>query len=1055
MKNKNFLFFFAIFLFVIFIFISIFIYKSLLGSGIIALGDFTIARATKNWIYDNYLYLWNENGYSNLGHLSQLFIFSPLFFFSKNVIISAMHWRFFYFVLLSALSGTSVFFLARYLFNEIGKLEKGSFLIISASSFFYIFSTFVVEEASHQTIKYAFYLAPLILFTLIKGINENKKNYLLFSVILWSLTVSAMHWVIFGGIIFLGYIIYDAIYKRDNVLRIIKRILTNCIFVLGIFLLLNSYWIIPLMLSGGDSPQGNIMTKEWGLFGSGVSDMMAVKGIYNPLDTYGELPQFLSFLEGINLNVVLIILTIIGLLSFVLVRKKHKGQLFFGLLFVLAIFLSAGPRFAPELFNWLMFEAPFSKYYREAFRTPRFSQFLILALAPLIAITGIRINQFLRTKNKKIGRIFPFVFLIIVVVFSVFSNYPLLTGDFNGRLKAVEIPGDYKKTVEYLKEDNSDYKVIWGPPYAGSKSSWHINKIGALTNEISPKLNRAVEESLLYPLLFGYRLGYEPLLLREEIKNINDFLSPLNVKYLIINNDIPWLKEEIDETISYLRKQDKLEMKKENGFISIFEVKNPAERIRIVPLNIDIFGGLEKYNSLTYLKQFNPVETGIVYRDQKDLYETLTPSKILVTGNDLRSLNIMKAKRIELRPFDEANYYNPNKLWSKARINSASFRAYLDKRNLLTSYQFDYGRGLVFTSAKDSLNIPFNIEERGNYKLFVRYLKSRSGGEMTIHLDGEPIQIETIDNQINKFIWKELGEFNLEKGEHQIMLENIKGFNAVNLFSLISEQEYRESREEIEKDLQDKTIIYILEAESDFYRENLLGVESDFNASNGNIIRLRKDDSIWQELEIIKKGTHKLALKGVGEFEVSIDGKKFRLNSNNLDFVYSSSFSLDRGNYILGIKFLTKDAKLDVIWFYSTEKDQNLEHFFEIKEKPAKILDYKKINPTLWKIIIKTSESFMLSFAESYDPLWEARIYKDEKKLKVVKSTLLYSVINGFWIDEIGDLEIEIRYKPQDWFEIGIWPSGITLFGCFIYLGYDWRKRRRVCSCPQSDKDKI
>lgn len=59
----------------------------------------------------------------------------------------------------------------------------------------------------------------------------------------------------------------------------------------------------------------------------------------------------------------------------------------------------------------------------------------------------------------------------------------------------------------------------------------------------------------------------------------------------------------------------------------------------------------------------------------------------------------------------------------------------------------------------------------------------------------------------------------------------------------------------------------------------------------------------------------------------------------------------------------------------------------------------------------------MPSFAEAYDPLWEARIYRDGKLVEKVKSIPLYSVINGFWINETGNLEIVIRYTPQDWFE--------------------------------------
>jgi len=35
-----------------------------------------------------------------------------------------------------------------------------------------------------------------------------------------------------------------------------------------------------------------------------------------------------------------------------------------------------------------------------------------------------------------------------------------------------------------------------------------------------------------------------------------------------------------------------------------------------------------------------------------------------------------------------------------------------------------------------------------------------------------------------------------------------------------------------------------------------------------------------------------------------------------------------------------------------------------------------------------------------------------------------------------------IRYKPQDWFEMGLGISGITFISCVFYLFYEWRKEK-------------
>ena len=67
------------------------------------------------------------------------------------------------------------------------------------------------------------------------------------------------------------------------------------------------------------------------------------------------------------------------------------------------------------------------------------------------------------------------------------------------------------------------------------------------------------------------------------------------------------------------------------------------------------------------------------------------------------------------------------------------------------------------------------------------------------------------------------------------------------------------------------------------------------------------------------------------------------------------------------------------------------------------------------------------------------------ERVEVVKSVPLYSVINGFWINTTGEnLEIVIRYKPQDWFEMGLGISGLTFVFCIFYLFYDWRKGKET-----------
>lgn len=339
-----------------------------------------------------------------------------------------------------------------------------------------------------------------------------------------------------------------------------------------------------------------------------------------------------------------------------------------------------------------------------------------------------------------------------------------------------------------------------------------------------------------------------------------------------------------------------------------------------------------------------------------------------------------------------------------------------------------------------TLDIPFKVDKTDNYKLFIRYFKNQKGGAIRVYLDGTPIYIKTKD-QLNKFVWEDLGTFKLEKGKHKIVLENVRGFNAVNLFALIPEKEYNKARKEAIELLQNKTIIYLFEAESDLYRENT-EIIKDFNASNGEAIKFDQKGKAWQNVEIVKNSTYRLALKGNGTFNISIGDYKYVLTVNNSTFEYTPLFYLRNGEYKLEITPTSKDALLDVVWLYSTDKNETLEELFQTNETPATVQDYTKVNPTLWKVKVNATKPFMLTFAESYDPLWEARVYKDGKLVEKVSPVPVYGVINGFWINQTGDLEIVLRYTPQDWFERGLMVSLTTFLLSVFYIFYDWRREK-------------
>ncbi|MCS7385817.1 MAG: hypothetical protein NDF55_03615 [archaeon GB-1867-005] len=343
-----------------------------------------------------------------------------------------------------------------------------------------------------------------------------------------------------------------------------------------------------------------------------------------------------------------------------------------------------------------------------------------------------------------------------------------------------------------------------------------------------------------------------------------------------------------------------------------------------------------------------------------------------------------------------------------------------------------------------TLDMPFDVSRSGKYKLFARYFENQKGGAIRVYLDGRLIaEISTI-SQLNRFVWRDLGTFKLEAGRHVLMLENVEGFNAFNVFVLIPVDEYSKLVKEFERLLENKTVIYIFEAESDMFRAEAKIVKN-INASNGEALSIEPGGYAWQSFEVVKDGYYMVAIKLRGDAKVVIDEKSYEVSSNAIDFHYIGPIHLEKGNHTIRVEASKKSLYLDVIWIYSVESPTSrttIEDLFKVKEELAKVIRYERIDPTMWKVKVIAKKPFMLVFAEAYDPLWEAMVYRDGELLEGVRSIPVYGVINGFWINETGDLTIVIRYVPQDWFELGLKISATTFALCIFYLVWDWRRSR-------------
>ncbi|HEX5187174.1 MAG TPA: hypothetical protein VFV86_09820, partial [Nitrososphaeraceae archaeon] len=245
--------------------------------------------------------------------------------------------------------------------------------------------------------------------------------------------------------------------------------------------------------------------------------------------------------------------------------------------------------------------------------------------------------------------------------------------------------------------------------------------------------------------------------------------------------------------------------------------------------------------------------------------------------------------------------------------------------------------------------------------------------------------------------------------------------------------------------------------------------------SNGKILTLTPNSEIFTDLDIIKPSNYSISVhtnicKICTPLKLSItedngnsvivanrnissleNGNNIRNNKSSLEWLYLDNIYLERGQYKIKI-YSDSQRDIDSVILYSSDnyKLDPLDIFNE-SEAPAQIVKYTKVDPTKYTVNINNAtRPYIISFSESYDPFWTAHItYGNGNKSDTYSNSIpLYSIINGFYIDKLGNYTITIEYKPQQWFLQGgivsIASVLILLLGCplyvFILKNKHWKK---------------
>ncbi len=193
-------------------------------------------------------------------------------------------------------------------------------------------------------------------------------------------------------------------------------------------------------------------------------------------------------------------------------------------------------------------------------------------------------------------------------------------------------------------------------------------------------------------------------------------------------------------------------------------------------------------------------------------------------------------------------------------------------------------------------------------------------------------------------------------------------------------------------------------------------------------------------------------IEGLGKsLRIEVDGVQQQVTLPNggagsRNWIALGTIRLTPGSHSLRITsqgLLINDVKINNNLVLHLERKQN-------KADPPEIY-FRKINPTRYVVEVKGAASpYLLVFSESFNPAWRAYIVDKEtgrrERIPDERHFWVNGYANSWWVDKLGDYEIQVEFWPQRLVYWGAVVSAVTLIASVLYCFIDARRRRRHIS---------
>ncbi|MFX0134302.1 MAG: carbohydrate binding domain-containing protein [Candidatus Hodarchaeota archaeon] len=989
-----------------------------------------------------------------------------------------------------------------YLSRFFNNKESNIIVIISsyiAGLVYGINPSFMIGDSFWMGIQFSFIIFPWIMLSYNKIILDKNWKFAFFCAFLLSMNESEHFlWAGFPIILILytGFIFFMKLTKEK---KVDFHPIFSFLIVILIFSGLTSYQLIYRFTTS--SPYQFASTK------AGVDVPWMYASIINMLRgmSHMSLPKFYFIKHTIysSLSLLMPFTLLLPIFAFtsLLWYKKSCTILFYTIVLLLSIL----PFYFGSPFKWLHYWLFFNTPFGPAFRTWRISDaYIALSISVMVAFSLYKILTRLTPSRKY----FSVLLTLGLVFITLLSSWPLLLGNFNDGLKPVIVPDEYFRAHSFITNKTGDFRVVYIPEFTNSygedshfKPFWspEVGAINEFLTFSSPKPSLQNTGQWSRFCRFTISPFCYSLLRTGDIDTLSRFLKWANIRYVVIHDDIPKMEQSIKNYINLLNYSTNFELVFYDNFIHIYENQLFEKKIDISSQVLMVSGGYRTVKKFETALNNSELNHHYLYLDQQIPAKVLEITENILTDKLHEQLmnDLIFAKIIHMKPdytiylYDYINEHDPYNKWSRASYldpHQQVWHPYVNWKDY--SWDFDYMKGLTFTiNSNDSIVIHNKINKKGDYVFLLRFFANEKGGEISVNMQNKKFIIKTL-NDYNGFYWY-VNSINIDSDENILIIKNGKGFNAISAISLIPKKEYELLLEDATDYISLRQIKNLAsnQIENPSFEGTLDHWEMDDKVIVDNTYEMLLDNSIvidgTYSLKVITNYTKPLYgwswIRGkwinvyegeryslityikaenvnashiVIEAYDELNNKYYQLAQvpsamyGTFDWkIYRSDFTIPEKvtkiRVDLNAGWSNQNGTSAITWFDNIKLIQIKSDYasinLKLNEELNQIIYSQKIDPTRYEVKVNATKPFMLSFAESYDPLWVARVNGQK-----ISSIPLYSVINGFWIEETGIIDVTIEYEPQRWFYCGSAISFTTLIACAIYLTNDLTKNKAI-----------